>query len=142
MTAPGTVEEGSDEFDYTDIRGGVGVKWSVGFSTDIYAELAYESVDFDIGVLVPGAEFDADDQDFGGSLGIRWMATDDIELRAFGRYTNHADVDLTTGEFDTGSTYGAGMSWQLVRGMSLVADYEAGEFARWSVGFRLDLSED
>ena len=65
-----------------------------------------------------------------------------MELRAFGRYTNHADVDLTTGEFDAGSTYGAGMSWMFVRGLSLVADYEGGEFTRWSLGFRLDLDED
>ena len=70
------------------------------------------------------------------------MMTDDLELRAFGRYTNHADVDLTTGEFDAGSTYGAGLSWQFVRGLSLVADYEGGEFTRWSLGFRLDLDED
>ena len=26
--------------------------------------------------------------------------------------------------------------------LSLVADYESGEFSSWSVGFRLDLDED
>ena len=142
VTSPTTVETGSDEFDYTDIRGGIGLKWSVGFTTDLYAELAYESIDFDLGELVPGANFDTDNQDIGGSLGVRYMMTDDLELRAFGRYSNHADVDLTTGEFDSGSTYGAGLSWQFVRGLSLVADYEGGEFTRWSLGFRLDLDED
>lgn len=130
-----------DEFDLTTIRGGLGVKYSVGFNTDIYAELSYDSIDFDFGSFA-GENFDTDDQEIGGSLGIRSMITDDIELRAWGRYTNHETVNLTNGEFDTGSVFGAGFGWEIVRGLSLVGDYESGQFSFWSLGFRVDLDED
>jgi hypothetical protein len=38
--------------------------------------------------------------------------------------------------------YGAGFGWQIVRGLSIVGDYESGQFTSWSLGFRLDLDED
>jgi hypothetical protein len=30
----------------------------------------------------------------------------------------------------------------VIRGLSIVGDYESGEISSWSVGFRLDLDED
>lgn len=131
----------TDEFDYTTIRGGVGLKYSIGFSTDIYGEVSYDSLGLDFGSLV-GEDFDTDDQDIGGSLGVRTLINDDFELRAYGRYSNHADVDLNSLEFDTGTVFGAGFGWQLVRGFSIVGDYESGDLSSWSIGFRLDLDED
>ena len=130
-----------DEFDYTTIRGGIGAKWSITYSMDLYAEVTYDSLDFDFGTLA-GESFDTDDQDFGGAIGLRMMVNDDLQVRVHGRYSNHADVDLTTLEFDTGSLYGVGFAWQLVQGFSIVGDYESGEFSSYSLGFRLDLSED
>ena len=130
-----------DEFDLTTIRGGLGFKYSIGFSTDLIAEFSYDSIDFDFGSFA-GENFDTSDQDIGGALGIRSMLGDDFELRAWARYTNHETVDLDTGEFDTGSVYGAGFGWEFIRGLSIVGDYESGQFANWSIGFRLDLDED
>jgi hypothetical protein len=130
-----------DEFDLTTIRGGLGFKYSIGFSTDLIAEFSYDSIDLDFGSFA-GENFDTDDQDSGGLLGIRSMLNDDFELRAWARYTNHETVDLDTGEFDTGSVYGAGFGWEFIRGLSIVGDYESGQFANWSIGFRLDLDED
>lgn len=131
----------SDEFDFTTLRGGAGIYFPIGFSTDIYVEASFDSIDLDYGSFA-GDDFDADDQSFGGGLGIRSMVTDDIELRAFGRYSNHETVDLNTLEFDTGVVFGAGFGWQIVRGLSIVGDYESGQFTNWSLGFRLDLDED
>ena len=141
VTNAGGMFPATDEFDYTTIRGGLGVKWSITYRMDLYAEFTYDSLDLDFGSFA-GEDFDTDDQDIGGALGIRMMATDDLELRVHGRYSNHADVDLTTSEFDTGSLFGAGFGWQIVQGLSLVADYESGEFSSWSIGFRLDLDEN
>ena len=130
-----------DEFDFINIRGGIGWRYPIIYSTDIYLELSYDSMDIDFGSFA-GEDFDTDDQDFGAALGIRSMITDEIELRAWGRYSNHETVDLDTLEFDTGTLYGAGFSWHIVRGLAIVGDYESGQFANWSLGFRLDLSED
>lgn len=130
-----------DEFDFTRIRGGLGFHFPIGFSTDIYAEFSYDSLDLDFGSFAI-ENFDTDDQDIGGGIGIRSMVTDDIELRAYGRYSNHETVDLDTLEFDTGTVFGAGFGWQIIRGFSIVGDYESGQFQNWSIGFRLDLDED
>jgi len=130
-----------DEFDFTTIRGGLGIKFSVGLTTDIYVEAAYDSLLLDLGSFA-GEDFDLDDQDIGGELGVRTLLGDDFELRAFGRYTNHADVDLNILEFEPGALYGVGFGWQLIRGLSIVGEYESGDFSSWSIGFRLDLDED
>ena len=136
-----------DEFDYTTIRAGLGYRIPIGLgsATDLYGEVTYDSINLDFGnfgVLPPEFEHDTDNKDFGAALGLRAMLNDKLELKLYGRYTNHGDVDLTSGEFDADGVYGAGFAWQLVRGFSLVADYESGEFGKWSVGFRLDLDED
>jgi hypothetical protein len=131
----------ADEFDLTTIRGGFGYRWRVGFSTDITFEVAYDSVDYDFGSFA-GESFDADSQDVGGAIGIRHMVSDNWEIRGNVRYANHAELDLNTLEFDAGALYGVGFSWQIVRGLALVADYETGEVDSWSLGFRLDMDED
>lgn len=130
-----------DEFDYTAVRAGAGLRFPLGVKTDIYGELTYDSLDFDFGSFA-GEDFDANEQDVGGALGIRAMLTDDLEIRAYGRYTGVGDIDLNTKEFGNDTLFGAGFGWQIVRGLSIVGDYEAGEFSSWSIGFRLDLDED
>ena len=141
VTNQQVVVEASDEFDLTSIRGGLGFRWSVGFSTDITFEVTYDSVDYDFGSFA-GESFDADAKDVGGGIGIRHMVSDNWELRAHGRYANGSELDLNTLEFDSGALYGAGFSWQIVRGLALVGDYETGEVDTWSLGFRLDMDED
>ena len=130
-----------DEFDYTTIRGGVGLRIPVGFKADLYGEVSYDSLDLDFGSFA-GEDFDTDDKGVGGAIGLRAMLLNDLELRVYGRYTSVGDVDLNTAEFDDDTLIGAGFGWQLVRGLSIVGDYEAGEFSNWSIGFRLDLDED
>ena len=139
--SPQSPFETKDEFDFTAVRGGLGFKLSAGVSTDFYAEVSYDSVDLDFGSFA-GENFDTDNQDIGGAIGIRAMLTDDFELRAHGRFTNSGEVDLSTGLFDSDTVFGAGFGWQIVRGLSIVADYETGEFTNWSIGFRLDMDED
>jgi len=144
ITNPDPLEPGTtavDEFDLTTIRGGVGLKYSIGSVTDIYGELTYDSTDLDFGSFAL-ENFDTGEKSAGGTLGVRRMMNDDFELRAWGRYTNVGDVDLTTLYFDADTLYGVGFGWQVIRGLSIVGDYEAGEFANWSIGFRLDLDED
>ena len=70
------------------------------------------------------------------------MLSDSFEVRVRGRYTDVGEVDLTTGLLDSDTLYGAGFGWEVVRGLSIVGDFESGEFTNWNIGFRLDLSED
>ena len=130
-----------DKFDYTTIRGGLGVRFPVAFSADAYAEVSYDSLDLDLGSFAL-ENFDMDDKGIGGSVGLRSMLTDDLEVRAYARFTDVGDANFDTKEFDSDTLFGVGIGWEMVRGLSLQADYESGEFSAWSLGFRLDLDED
>jgi hypothetical protein len=141
VTNPQGEFEASDEFDLTTIRGGLGFRWGVGFNTDITFEVSYDGIDYDFGSFA-GENFDTDSKDVGGAIGIRHLFGDNWEVRAYGRYANGAVVDLNTLEFDSGALFGAGFSWQIVRGFAIVGDFETGDVDSWSVGFRLDMDED
>ena len=130
-----------DEYDFTAFRTGVGLKYSFNTTFDVFAELSYDSMDFDFGSFA-GEDFDADDQDVGVTIGIRSMFTDEIELRAHARYTGVGDIDASTGEFDSDTLFSVGFGYELIRGLSITGDYESGEFSNWNIGFRLDLDED
>ncbi len=130
-----------DKFDYTTIRGGLGIRVPVAFSADAYAEVSYDSLDLDLGSFAL-ENFDMGEKGIGGTVGLRSMLNDDLEVRAFARFTNVGDANLDTREFDSDTLFGIGIGWELVRGLSIQADYESGEFSSWSVGFRLDLDED
>ena len=130
-----------DEFDLTTLRGGVGYRFQLNFTTDIVGQLGYESLDLDFGSFA-GENFDADDQGLSGLLGIRTILQDRFELHAHGRYSDVGDPDIGTGEFDSDILFGGGVGWQLVRGLWLRANYETGEIDTWGIGLRLDLSED
>jgi len=131
----------ADEFDYTTIRGGIGLKYSIFHKTDIIGEVTYDSLDFDFGSFA-GENFDMGRTDFGATLGFRTLLGDHFELRAHGRYSDMGNVDLTTGILDPDTLFGVGFSWEVIRGLAIVGDFESGELSSWSVGFRLDLDED
>jgi hypothetical protein len=85
----------SDQFDYTGIRGGIGLKWSVRFGTDLFGAVTYDSADLDFGSFA-GENFDASDKGLGATAGVRSIFADKIELRAHARYTEVGDIDLST----------------------------------------------
>jgi hypothetical protein len=130
-----------DEFDYTTIRGGVGLALPLRYDTDLFAELTYDSVDFDFGSFA-GENFDMGDKDFGGTFGIRSMFGDNLQLQLWGRLSAMGDADLNTQEFNNDTLIGAGFGYTVIRGLSIVGEFETGTFSSWSIGFRLDLDED
>jgi len=144
VTNPSGMFPGEDEFDFTGIRGGVGLRFPLRVGTDLYAELSYDSLDLDFGSFAR-ENFDTDDQDVGAALGIRHLWNDKFEVRARVRYTGVGNVDLNApvdSAFDTDTLFGAGFGFELVRGLSITGDFESGEFSSWNIGFRLDLDED
>jgi hypothetical protein len=143
VTNPGGMFPGEDEFDFTSIRGGIGLRFPLRIGTDIYGELSYDSLDLDFGSFA-GENFDTDGTDIGASIGIRHLWTDKFEMRVHARYTNVGDADLSApidDAFDSDTLFGVGFGYELVRGLSITGDYEVGEFTNWNFGFRLDLDE-
>ncbi len=130
-----------DEFDLTTLRGGLGYRYQLNFTTDIVAQAGYESVDLDFGSFA-GENFDSDDKGFGALLGLRTIIRDRLELHAHGRYSDVGDPEIGANEFDSDILFGGGIGYRLVRGLWVRGDYETGEIDTWAIGFRLDLSED
>jgi outer membrane protein with beta-barrel domain len=133
-----------DEFDYTAVSGGIGLRWPLTLKTDVYAAVSYDSADLDFGSFA-GENFDVGDKDVGARIGIRSMFRDKFEIRARVRYTNVGDVDLNDPKLDAMDAdvlFGVGIGYELIRGLSITGDYESGEFSSWNIGFRLDLDED
>lgn len=130
----------ADEFDFTNIRGGVGVKWSLTTTTDVVATVSYDNLDFDFGSFA-GENFDVSDSGVGATIGVRSLVTDDVELRANVRHAGVGDFELNTGESDSDTLFGVGFGYELIRGLAITGDYESGEFSSWNIGFRLDLDE-
>jgi hypothetical protein len=131
----------SDEFDLTTISGGLGLRIPLRYSTDLYFELTYDSLDYDLGSFAT-EDFDTGDQGAGAALGLRHVLGDDFEVRAHARHTTVGNADFNTREVDDDTLYGAGIGYTFIRGLSVSLDYESGEIETWSVGFRLDLDED
>ena len=141
VTNTGVMFQGTDEFDYTAIRGGVGLKWSMTETTDIYGAVSYDSTDFDFGSFA-GENFDTGDKGVGAEVGFRSMFGDKFEFRLRARHTVVGAVDLSTGVLDADTLFGVGFGDELIRGLSITGDYETGGFSSFNIGFRLDLSED
>jgi hypothetical protein len=130
----------TDEYDLTTIRGGVGYGFPLSYNTHVFAEVSWDSLDYDFGSFA-GEDFDTGDTGLGAALGVRTILWDDFELRASGRYTSAGTANLTTLELDDDTLFAVGASYMFIRGLSLTADYETGEIDTWSIGFRLDLDE-
>jgi len=130
-----------DEFDFTTVSGGVGLRWPLTLKTDIYGAVSYDSMDLDFGSFA-GENFDAGDKDVGARIGIRSMFTEKVELRARVRYSGVGNVDLNTGVTDADTLFGIGVGYEVIRGLSITGDFESGEFSSWTIGFRLDLDEN
>lgn len=141
VTNPQGMFPGQDEFDLTTVRAGVGFKYTMGLSHDLFGEITFDSVSFDFGSFA-GEDFDVNERDIGARLGIRSMFGDDLELRAYGRYTNVGDVNLTNKSFESDVLFGAGFGYTIMQGLSITGEYESGVIETWSIGFRLDMDED
>jgi hypothetical protein len=81
---------------------GVGAAFPVNKSTDINLEVAAGAAEVEVCYL--GTCASDDDSLVSAALGVRFMATDHLELRAKAGY-------LSYGELDGGATLGGGAAW-------------------------------
>jgi len=141
VTNPTFTDDFEDEFDYTSIRGGIGLKYSIFEATDIYGEITYDSLDLDFGSFA-GEDFDMGRREAGATFGARTMFGDHFQMELRVRYPDVGNADLTSGFLDPDTLFGAGLAWEIIRGLWIVGDVEAGETTSWSMGFRVDFDEN
>ena len=95
---------------------GVGYNKAMSNAIDGYARFSYESVDFDI----PGFG-SADDSGFGLAAGLRFRATEELELGAGVTYVDYDDLGDDTG-IELNGIYSFENSWALALNAELSDD--------------------
>jgi len=109
---------GYDTADLEDVvdlnRWRVGVGYNTGLSdtVDMYARLSYESIDFDLPPIAVPLVGDTDDSGFGVSIGVRFRATDALELNGGIKHVDYSDLGDDTG-LEVGGVYSFNETWSL-----------------------------
>ena len=140
--------------DRRELFGAFGVHWPLGDRVDMFVELGGERVTHELfasatvrledGELrVDVADFDQDDTDVAGRLGLRWLASDRVEVEVSARHTGlvldqvvFVDDDERVA-FEEDVIFAASVTALFDFGLGLGARFEAGEtetatvFARW-----------
>lgn len=93
--------------DATRFRAGFGYNMGLSETVDLVAKLSYESVD-----LNPRGPGSFDDSGYGLSVGVRFAATEDLELNGGIKRVDYSDLGDDTG-FEIGGLYSFNETWSL-----------------------------
>jgi len=116
----------TDDFDLVSARFAFGYLWQLGDNFDVLFEVSFDSANYDFGSLA-GEDFDSDGSGAGAGIGFRWNPVESFELRALGRTSSVAKVNLNTREFDSGSFFSTGIRWYFFEDLAIGLDFESGE---------------
>ncbi len=93
--------------DATRLRAGFGYNMGLSETVDLVAKLSYESVD-----LNPAGPGSFDDSGYGLSVGVRFAATEELELNGGIKRVDYGDLGDDTG-FEIGGLYSFDETWSL-----------------------------
>ena len=125
----------SDEFDLINSRLAFGYIQELGTNFDVYAELAFESLEFDFGGFA-GEDFDTDDSGLGGAVGFRWNPSAQWEVFSAARFTPVGKVLLNSRELDSDTLVNLGIRWYFLEDLGLGVNYESGEVETLTISIR------
>ncbi len=98
--------------DLNRLKVGIGYNTGLSDTVDMYARLSYETIDFDLPVILLPPGTDTDDSGYGLSVGVRFAASDDLELNAGLRRVDYSDLGDDTG-IEAGGVYSFNETWSL-----------------------------
>jgi hypothetical protein len=125
----------SDEFDLINTRLVFGYVHELGVNFDVFAEVAFESLEFDFGSFA-GENFDTDDSGAGGAVGFRWNPSAKWEVFSAARFTPVGKVLLNTRELDSDTLVNLGIRWYFLEDLGLGVNYESGEIETLTISIR------
>ncbi len=98
--------------DLNRLRVGVGYNTGLSDTVDMYARLSYETIDFDLPPFAAPLAGDTDDSGYGLAVGVRFRATDALELNGGIKHVDYSDIGDDTG-LEVGGIYNFNDTWSL-----------------------------
>jgi hypothetical protein len=140
VTSPLVVEPVAGNFDLITSRVALGYARELRENMDVFAELAFESVEYDFGSFA-GENFDTDDSGAGMSVGARWNPVPALEIFGAVRYSAIGEAGLSTRTFESATSVAAGLRWYFFEDLGLGFDYEFGDVDALSISLRFGFGE-
>jgi hypothetical protein len=130
----------SGNFDRTASRAAFGYHRAFGAKIDAFAELTWDSVNYDFGSFA-GENFDAKDSGAGAGVGLRWSATDSLEIYAAIHASPVADVDLTSSTLSSGTEATLGLRYYFFQDLGFGVDLRSGDVDALTLSMRFGFGE-
>lgn len=119
-----------DVIDMNRLSIGIGYNTTLSSTVDMYARLSYEDIDFDLPAVLIPLVGDTDDSGYGLAVGVRFRATDALELQGGIKHVDYSDIGDDTG-VELGGIYSFNDTWSL----GLHTEF-ADEFSSYSLSGR------
>jgi len=130
----------SGNFDHVITRVGFGYMQPIGQRLDLLFELGRDKVSYDFGSFA-GENFDVEDSALAAQVGLRFKASDSLELFVAARGSDVGKVDLTTRTFDSGTEVSAGLRFYFFEDLGLGVDYRSGDVDTLALSMRFGFGE-
>jgi hypothetical protein len=140
VTSPLATAMTGGNFDLVTSRAAFGYYHPIGTKLDVFAEVSYDTVEYDFGSFA-GESFDVDEAGAGYGVGLRFSASETIELFAAARSSSIGTVDLTTSTVDTGTQVSAGLRVYFFQDLGLGFDLRSGDVDSLTVSMRFGFGE-
>jgi hypothetical protein len=125
----------TDDFDLIRTRLHFGYLREIGENLDVYAELSYDSAEYDFGSFA-GENFDMDDSGAGLRLGFRWNPRPRFEIFGSARHLTAGKLDLSKLEFESDTLVQLGLRWYFFEDLAVGIEHEEGEVSTTSLSMR------
>jgi opacity protein-like surface antigen len=140
VTSPLASAETSGNFDLLLTRVGFGYVQPIGQRLDLQFELGRDKAEYDFGSFA-GENFDVKDSALAAQVGLRFHATDALELFLAARGSDVGEVDLTQRRFVSGTEVSAGLRYYFFEDLGLGIDFRSGDVDSFALSLRFGFGE-
>ena len=113
----------------------IGDTWPLNEQWAMYSRLTWDYIELD-DISVGDADIeDEDDDGVGFEAGLRWLPLTNLELQAYGRYSDVGKLDADNG-IDDDILGGVEARWYITERIAIQAGYEYGDISSYGGGVR------
>ena len=140
VTSPLARAETSGNFDLLSTRIGFGYVRPIGQRLDLTFELGRDKAEYDFGSFA-GESFDVSDSALAAQVGVRFHATEGLELFLGARSSDVGEVNLTERRFQSGTEVSAGLRYYFFEDLGLGFDFRSGDVDSFALSLRFGFGE-
>jgi hypothetical protein len=140
VRSPLAIVSTGGNFDRTASRAAFGYHRAVGDKLNVFAEVTWDSVNYDFGSFA-GENFDTKDSGAGVGVGLRFRATESLELYAGIHGSPVGEVDLSRSTLSSGSEISAGLRYYFFEDLGFGFDLRSGDVDSLTLAMRFGFGE-